>query len=483
MADQEQIKIIKKGAKIWNEWRKENPHQKINLSNAILNNINLRTVNLSNAKLNNTILSDANLSESNIKNSSLRNANLRNANLSDANLSNSNLSLANLRNANLWNSNLWNANLSQANFNDANLSYGNLTEANLWNANLSYANLRNTNFTHVNLSDARLFAVIALSTNFEGANLTGVCIQDWNINNYTNLDKVICEFVYLRYLYDDEEDTWNYRQRRPKDPNIKFAPGEFSKLFYKSKNTVELVFEKGISWKAWMVSFQKLQNHFQNYDLSIYSFENTQDGIFTIKLKVPTGINKNKVQKYINKQYTLEAKLEEENKELADLIYIAKLLAKYNPNKSKNNQNHHHGINTTKRMLSKDEISDLDKLIQAREEYLNSEDEDEEENKETFNIHAINQSISKKLNKLPIKSKKSSIVELLSNLQKEINTSEYLFEDNKTEALEQVDVLLNSLSIEERIKNFNKFCENLEENQDKDDSYDELLEDLFKEKE
>ncbi|MDB9489954.1 DUF559 domain-containing protein [Dolichospermum circinale CS-534/05] len=72
-----------------------------------------------------------------------------------------------------------------------------------------------------------------ISTNFHNAILTGVCIQDWQINSATNLDGVICEYIYL---------DWNKKERRPINGN--FEPGEFASLYKKIIETTDLILSK-----------------------------------------------------------------------------------------------------------------------------------------------------------------------------------------------------------------------------------------------
>jgi hypothetical protein len=63
--------------------------------------------------------------------------------------------------------------------------------------------------------------------------LTGACIKDWHINSETNLNEVICEYVYL-----DEFKT----ERRPINGN--FAPGEFASLYKKILENTDLILRK-----------------------------------------------------------------------------------------------------------------------------------------------------------------------------------------------------------------------------------------------
>jgi hypothetical protein len=114
MADQEQVKLVKKGAKGWNVWRKKNPQIEIELDGALLNGVDLSGVNLAGAKLNEALLSDGKLNGANLSNASLRGSWLNGTDLSEALLGGANFSHAELIGANLRKADLRGANLSEA---------------------------------------------------------------------------------------------------------------------------------------------------------------------------------------------------------------------------------------------------------------------------------------------------------------------------------------------------------------------------------
>ena len=126
--------------------------------------------------------------------------------------------------------NLQGANLIGVNLNEANLKQANLSEATLYQGNLEGANLTETQ---------------ALVTDFTAASFTGACLEAWNIDGNTKLDRVDCRFVYL--LEYPKPGTGD-RDRLPSSGE--FAPGEFTKLFEKVLNTIDLIFRNGIDWKA-----------------------------------------------------------------------------------------------------------------------------------------------------------------------------------------------------------------------------------------
>ncbi|MEA5530593.1 pentapeptide repeat-containing protein [Dolichospermum sp. UHCC 0684] len=188
MANPEHLAILKQGVEVWNEWRNENQYVRPDLSHT-------------------------NLIEANLSKAILLGADLREANLSGANLSKAILSMANLS--------------------EADLRKADLIGADLWEADLCAADLANADLTNADLVHSQVMA-----TNFHNAILTGACIKDWQINSETNLDGVICEYIYLDHLYFGEDQA----KRRPINGN--FAPGEFASLYKKIIENTDLILRK-----------------------------------------------------------------------------------------------------------------------------------------------------------------------------------------------------------------------------------------------
>jgi hypothetical protein len=231
MAIDKHLLILEQGIEIWNQWRDENPNIKPNLYDANLCDVNLSRANLCGVNFSRTDLSNANFSE---------------ANLSNANFSEANLRLANLSGAEL----------CHADFHKANLSRANLCDANLTLANLYSANLVGAMFFDADLRGATLFSANLCFANFNCANLTGACIKDWEINSKTKLDKVICEYLYIDY--DFEEDIKS--AKRPVNRN--FALDEFSSLYKQIiENTdFDFIFNKN----------SQVENYISNQGIKFY---------------------------------------------------------------------------------------------------------------------------------------------------------------------------------------------------------------------
>ncbi len=270
MANHKHLDRLKWGVKAWNQWRQENPEIKPDLSGIYLYEKNLPSANLHNADLSDATLRGANPAD----------ANLRNANLKDANLSSADLSYADLRDANL---------------NRTNLSFANLNRANLDGANLRFADLCNAN----------LRVVQALRANLSAATLTGACIEDWNINSQTELQSVICDYVFTKY--DVFSQNCPFTDRRPHDPNQIFAPGEFTKRYQIVLETVDLFFNDGIDWKAFLASLQDLQAQYGE-ELSIRDIGKRAGGTFLVQLEVPPDVDKGAIERTAWKRYEANLK-------------------------------------------------------------------------------------------------------------------------------------------------------------------------------
>ena len=106
MANKEHLEIIKQGVASWNEWRKNNPKLRPDLSDTILSGYNLSGADLSDAALYWSWLTETNLSNANLSGADLMGASLFSTDLSNANLSSANLDSAIMVRTNFENANL-----------------------------------------------------------------------------------------------------------------------------------------------------------------------------------------------------------------------------------------------------------------------------------------------------------------------------------------------------------------------------------------
>lgn len=105
-------------------------------------------------------------------------------------------------------------------------------------------------------------------------------------------------------------------------PQDNFAPGEFTQLFQQYLETIDLIFNYGIDWQAFLIAWQTIQLKFETSELSIQAIENKNKGALIIKLNVPAEIPKIKIEKELLQEYKAQLKL-------IDKQYRYQLQAKY----------------------------------------------------------------------------------------------------------------------------------------------------------
>ncbi|MGK7892864.1 MAG: pentapeptide repeat-containing protein [Xenococcus sp. (in: cyanobacteria)] len=180
---------------------------------------------------------------------------------------------------------------------DKNFDYLDLRGVNFQGKLLTDASFIGADLSEANLQDSDLYRAKLFQTQLYGVNLTGACIEDWIINVETNLNNVICDFIYLK----KEQSNYNtqeyvFSERRPADPKRKFKPGEFTKLYQKTFETIDLLFREGVDWKAVAYSLRNTQVLNQDTPLAIQSIENKGDGFVLIKVNVPENTDKGKIE-------------------------------------------------------------------------------------------------------------------------------------------------------------------------------------------
>uniref|UniRef100_UPI001F40F752 pentapeptide repeat-containing protein n=1 Tax=Calothrix rhizosoleniae TaxID=888997 RepID=UPI001F40F752 len=172
------------------------------------------------------------------------------------------------------------------------------TGANLQGANLQGADLREAILCNAQLLDADL----------SGACLTDACIQDWNINHNTRFENVDCQRVYLKR-------SQNGHFLEPKPDSGEFQPGEFEKWITDVRDTIDLIFQNGLNWRAFAYSLTQTAINNDGLGLSVRSIENKGDGVVVAKVGVSLDTNKNAIHEEITTNYqeavkTIEAKYE-----------------------------------------------------------------------------------------------------------------------------------------------------------------------------
>jgi uncharacterized protein YjbI with pentapeptide repeats len=174
----------------------------------------------------------------------------------------------------------------------------NLIGVNLSNAKLQTADLSQATLESANLEGAFFTQVQAIGTDFSNAQMTGTCgLGTWNIDSTTKLEWVDCKWV---YLLEEPKPGTDDRERRPSSGE--YQPGEFTSFFQELVNTVDLIFNQGVDWRAFTESFQQVQVENQGIKLKIQSVEN-KGNAFVVKVNVPPDADKAKIHKDFNFLY------------------------------------------------------------------------------------------------------------------------------------------------------------------------------------
>ncbi|WP_127082270.1 hypothetical protein [Dulcicalothrix desertica] len=134
------------------------------------------------------------------------------------------------------------------------------------------------------LEGTNLIKTQALGVDFYDATLSGACIEAWNIDSTTKLEGVNCTHIYLKY---------GGKERRPHSGE--YAPREFTKLFQETLDTIDIIFNNGLDWKAFIIALDKVQVENEGTQLSVKSVEQKEDGLFVVRVNVPPDADKVKL--------------------------------------------------------------------------------------------------------------------------------------------------------------------------------------------
>jgi uncharacterized protein YjbI with pentapeptide repeats len=236
------------------------------------------------------------------------------ADLTRADFSNSNLEKIDLRFSSIFHTNFE----FVTGLNSARLE-GTILENPLVRELCTTRNGRGKDYTDMNLNGlclkgtkmegATLIRTQVLGTDFTNASLTGACIQGWNFNSETLFDNVDCQQIFV--MCDAKGNFFE-----PKPDNGYFETGQFAKWIQEIKDTIDLIFEKGLNWKAFAFSLVQSAIDNEEDNLSLQSIENKGDGVVVAKVRVPEGVNKKEIHKSLTNTYERAIQILETNHQL-----------------------------------------------------------------------------------------------------------------------------------------------------------------------
>ncbi|NEU81096.1 pentapeptide repeat-containing protein [Nostoc sp. UIC 10630] len=303
-------------------------------------------------------------------------------------------------------------NLQKANLADASFIGADLSEANLQDADLSRAKLKQTQLDDTDLT---------------GATLTGAYIEDWGITNTTKLHGVRCEYVFMRLPTKEDPDPL----RKPDNKQEIFADGDFADFIKPIFDTLDLYHNQGVDPRAVAIAFKNLAQNHPEAELEIVAMEKRGDDKILLRAKTAAGSDKSQ----------LSAEYFDDYNQLKALSQSQQLLL----------------VEKDKRIISLENM--VDTALKQPKFYtqgdtnmsdisgINIEGSSNVSgiagNNSIANLGTISGNVSIALNQLPdsTDAEKPGIKELLSQLQDAIIQSTYLSEEDKAEALEQVNSL------------------------------------------
>lgn len=309
------------------------------------------------------------------------------------------------------------------NLRGANLDGVYLEKVNFKRAILSEASFRNANLEWVNLTEAQ-----AIGTDFTGAQMTGVCLEGWSYDHTTKLDDVDCRFVFEL----EHPNAKGSRERRPHDPDKEFAEGDFTKRYSETLNVVQLLIRNGINREAFIAAWEKLTEEYPDINPDDIQEIKKKGQNVELTVAVPEDTDKGKFEHNFDHSY--ETKLKE-----IEAKYQAQLESK-----------------EAMILLQKQNITDIKEILQiAKSPTVNIQNEAKavaEQNPVTIkagrdisgnviNLGEIKGNVTNAINQIPNKEDSGDIKTLLTQLQEAISADKDLADEDKADALEQVENL------------------------------------------
>jgi uncharacterized protein YjbI with pentapeptide repeats len=349
---------------------------------------------------------------------------------------------------------------------DKNFDYLNLQSLNLKNANLENASFVSTdlslaNLENANLSGAKLAQAQLYQTHLNNAHLTGAYIQNWGISTDTQLQAIKCEYIYMRLPTKSDPDPC----RKPDNRNETFKEGDFADFIapiiktldlYQTQHidprqvaskfkTLDLFHYEGIDPTAAAIAITQLADNYPEAGLEVVSLEGRGQEKIRLQAIVAGNVNRSELYNEYFRTYTeiqslpysdLQGVLigikekDERIRSLENLLSNAIHQPKFYVETYQN-----------KGDFKMSEISKGNVSISGTQGNVSGiAAAGENQSLTGVAIGAISGNVTNSINKLPESSEpdEPGIKELLTQLQTAIETDTNLSNEDKAEALEQV---------------------------------------------
>lgn len=167
------------------------------------------------------------------------------------------------------------------NFDSQKLQGINFQGADLTDASFIDANLNEANLQDADLSRAKLVQTQLDRTDFTGVTLTGAFIEDWGITSNTKLDRVRCEYVFMRLPTTENPEP----RRKPDNRGEVFEGNDFADFIKPIFDTLDLYHNQGVDPRAIAISWKQLAENHPDAKLQFASMEVKGEDNFLLRLK------------------------------------------------------------------------------------------------------------------------------------------------------------------------------------------------------
>ena len=205
-------------------------------------------------------------------------------------------------------------------FNNLNLRYLNLKDANLQDASFISTDLSEANLQNANLFGAKLAQTQLYQASLTAACLTGAYIEHWGISTDTQLDRIECDYVYMRLPSNSNPDPW----RKPDNRQETFKSGDFADFIapiiktldlYKTQNfdprkvgskykTLDLLHYQGIDPTAAAIAIIQLAESYPEANLEIVALEGRGNDRIRLQARVASDANTSDLNQEYFQNYT-----------------------------------------------------------------------------------------------------------------------------------------------------------------------------------
>ncbi|QIR37534.1 pentapeptide repeat-containing protein [Tolypothrix sp. PCC 7910] len=303
-----------------------------------------------------------------------------------------------------------------------NLQSANLADASFISADLSEANLQDADLSRAKLKQTQLDA-----TDFTGATLTGAFIEDWGITSETKLHGVRCEYVFMRLPTKENPDPL----RKPDNHQEVFPDSDFGDFIKPIFDTLDLYHNQSVDPRAIAIAFKNLAENHPEAELEIVAMEKRGDDKFLLRAKTASGSDKSQLSAEYFDDYN-QLKALSQSQQLLLIEKDSRILSLENMLTTALQQSKYY-------IQGDNKVSDISGInIQGSTNVSGIAG-----GGSVANLGTISGNVNIALNQLPDspEADKPGIKELLTQLQESISQSTELSDDDKAEALEQVQSL------------------------------------------